>query len=37
VAIGEHAAAMLLSLMRDEPVHEPSVDLGWELVVRGST
>lgn len=37
VAIGEHAAAMLLSLMRDEAVSEPSVDLGWELIVRGST
>jgi LacI family gluconate utilization system Gnt-I transcriptional repressor len=37
VAIGEHAAAMLLARMRGEEVHQPAVDLGWELVRRGST
>lgn len=37
VAIGEHAAAMLLARMRGEEVSQPSTDLGWELVRRGST
>lgn len=37
VAIGEHAAAMLLARMRGEEVAQPSEDLGWELVRRGST
>jgi LacI family gluconate utilization system Gnt-I transcriptional repressor len=36
-AIGEAAAKMLLSLMRDEDVAAPSVDVGYELMVRGST
>jgi LacI family gluconate utilization system Gnt-I transcriptional repressor len=37
VAIGEHAAAMLLSRMRGEEVSRTSADLGWELVRRAST
>ena len=37
VAIGEHAAAMLLARMRGEELPQTSVDLGWELVRRGST
>ena len=37
VEIGEAAARMLLALMRHEPVVESSVDLGYRLVVRGST
>ncbi len=36
-AIGEAAAQMLLRLMRDEEVPMPSVDVGYELIVRGST
>lgn len=36
-AIGEAAAQMLLKLMRDEDVAAPSVDVGYELIVRGST
>jgi LacI family gluconate utilization system Gnt-I transcriptional repressor len=36
-AIGEAAAQMLLSLMREEDVATPSVDVGYELMVRGST
>ena len=36
-AIGESAAKMLLALMRDEDVAAPSVDVGYELMVRGST
>jgi len=28
---------MLLALMRDEEVATPSVDVGYELMVRGST
>jgi len=36
-AIGEAAAQMLLALMRDEDVATPSVDVGYELMVRGST
>lgn len=37
VAIGEHAAAMLMARMRGEDVAQRSADLGWELVLRGST
>lgn len=36
-AIGEAAAHMLLALMRGESVPQPSHDLGFELVVRGSS
>ena len=36
-AIGEAAAKMLLALMRDEEVASSSVDVGYELMVRGST
>ncbi|MET0207969.1 MAG: LacI family DNA-binding transcriptional regulator [Burkholderiaceae bacterium] len=35
-AIGLHAAQMLVALMRGEPVAEPCVDLGFELVMRES-
>jgi len=35
--IGEQAAAMLLHLMRGEPVAQRCVDLGFEIVVRAST
>ena len=35
--IGQAAAQMLLSLMRKEDVPTPSVDVGYELMVRGST
>jgi LacI family transcriptional regulator, gluconate utilization system Gnt-I transcriptional repressor len=35
--IGRAAAAMLLSLMRGEAVSPGSIDLGYEIVVRGST
>ena len=35
--IGTQAARMLLALMRAEPVSPTSVDVGYELVVRGST
>jgi LacI family gluconate utilization system Gnt-I transcriptional repressor len=35
--IGEQAARMLLQLMRREPLALPSVDVGYELVVRGSS
>jgi LacI family gluconate utilization system Gnt-I transcriptional repressor len=35
--IGTEAARMLLALMRGEPVDTPSVDLGFEVVVRGSS
>jgi LacI family gluconate utilization system Gnt-I transcriptional repressor len=35
--IGNAAATMLLSLMRGESVASPCVDLGYELLVRGST
>ena len=34
--IGRAAAQLLLRLIREEPVPSPSVDLGFELVVRGS-
>lgn len=37
VAIGEHAAAMLMARMRGDDVTQHSADLGWELVQRGST
>jgi LacI family transcriptional regulator, gluconate utilization system Gnt-I transcriptional repressor len=36
-AIGEEGARMLLSLMRGEPPARHSADLGFELVVRGSS
>ncbi len=36
-AIGEHAAQMLLMLMRGESLEQSSVDVGYELLVRGST
>ena len=35
--IGQAAAHMLLALMREEDVPTPSVDVGYELMVRGST
>ncbi len=35
--IGVRAAKILLQLMRGEPVAEPNVDLGFELLVRQST
>ena len=35
--IGQHAATMLLQLMRGEKVDTPSADLGFKLVVRGSS
>ena len=35
--IGEEAARMLLALMRREPVAQASVDVGYQLVPRGST
>jgi LacI family gluconate utilization system Gnt-I transcriptional repressor len=35
--IGNAAASMLLALMRGEAVASPCVDLGYALVVRGST
>jgi len=35
--IGEAAATMLLKLMRGEPVPQPSLDLGYTVVVREST
>jgi LacI family gluconate utilization system Gnt-I transcriptional repressor len=35
--IGQAAAHMLLALMRQEEVLTPSVDVGYELMVRGST
>jgi LacI family gluconate utilization system Gnt-I transcriptional repressor len=35
--IGNEAAAMLLALMRGQEPAAPSVDVGYELVVRGST
>jgi LacI family gluconate utilization system Gnt-I transcriptional repressor len=35
--IGTAAAAMLLKLMRGEPVEAPALDLGFEVVVRGSS
>lgn len=34
--IGERAAQMLLELLRDQIVSNPSVDLGWQLVLRDS-
>jgi LacI family transcriptional regulator, gluconate utilization system Gnt-I transcriptional repressor len=36
-AIGEQAAQMLLKLMRGESLEQSSVDVGYELLVRGST
>ncbi len=35
--IGTHAAKLLLQLMRGEQVPSRSIDLGFELLVRGST
>jgi LacI family gluconate utilization system Gnt-I transcriptional repressor len=35
--MGAAAAQMLLTLMRGAPVPAPCVDVGFELVVRGST
>jgi len=35
--IGAHSAATLLALMRGESVPVPTVDVGFDLVVRGST
>ncbi len=35
--IGEAAARMLLALMRREPLVQTSVDVGYQLIVRGST
>lgn len=35
--IGQAAALMLISLMRGEAVAAPCLDLGYQLVVRGST
>lgn len=35
--IGEEAARMLLQLMRREPLAQTSVDVGYRLVVRGSS
>ncbi len=35
--IGNAAAAMLLALMRGASVESPCIDLGYELLVRGST
>lgn len=37
VEIGEQAAKMLLRLMRKESVPQSSLDVGYELIVRGST
>jgi LacI family transcriptional regulator, gluconate utilization system Gnt-I transcriptional repressor len=36
-AIGHTAANMMLNLLRDAKVPTPSVDLGYELIVREST
>ena len=35
--IGSAAAGMLLRLMRGESVDVPGIDVGYQLVVRGST
>ena len=35
--IGNAAATMLLALMRGESAASPCIDLGYELLVRGST
>jgi LacI family gluconate utilization system Gnt-I transcriptional repressor len=35
--IGSQAAGMLLKLMRGEPVAQPALDLGFELVLRQSS
>jgi len=35
--IGEQAARMLLQLMRREPLARTCIDVGYELIVRGST
>jgi LacI family transcriptional regulator, gluconate utilization system Gnt-I transcriptional repressor len=36
-AIGKHAAQMMLQLLREQPVAQPSLDLGFEVVVRESS
>ena len=36
-AVGEHAATMLLQLMRGQAVAQPRVDVGYRLVQRAST
>jgi len=35
--VGRAAAVMLLALMRGETVESPHIDLGYEILVRGST
>jgi LacI family transcriptional regulator, gluconate utilization system Gnt-I transcriptional repressor len=35
--IGEAASRLLLTLMRGETPKSPSLDLGYQIVVRGST
>ena len=35
--IGEQAARMLMALMRGQPVAEPHLDLGYQVVQRGSS
>lgn len=35
--VGRRAAQMLLAMIRGEPVREPVIDLGFELVVRESS
>lgn len=35
--IGSAAAGMLISLMKGEPIDSPCIDVGYSLVVRGST
>jgi len=35
--VGHAAATMLLALVRGEAVDSPQIDLGYEILVRGST
>jgi LacI family gluconate utilization system Gnt-I transcriptional repressor len=35
--IGSEAAAMLLALLRGEPLAQSAIDVGFELVVRASS
>jgi LacI family gluconate utilization system Gnt-I transcriptional repressor len=35
--LGEAAAAMLLKLIRSEPVAANSIDIGYSLIIREST
>lgn len=35
--VGEHAATMLVKLMRGEPVLQSSIDVGFDIIVRQST